>query len=420
MISNLVTRMISAYAKKLWTSLGRMKLRVLIAAMLMVGFFSKRADSPTAIIYSLTPDQVYFNSTPEQVIRFFREDRFKSLANFDKPLVEVRTLKTLLHRDPHFTFDAPMHILCKNLNRRDYLKVFKLANTNISGITNGSSLRIRKFKETKFDPILYAVVFSKQSTKIDLITTQTSIFKIQEVFKYSHEQKKIMAWYSTNSKPIYASDDVNRDGINVDAFKDFINEHWVWNQEDVEFLQLNGIHRVIPVGPIVFQDKVVEGNDPENFVITYFDVTPLQGSTGFYSEKNVMAVLNHILKLGEIISQKYPDKTIICIKPKRQYFPYHSKGYVETIKTTAKLGKIRFLSPSSNLYETVTKSDLVIAIPFTSPALIAKEMKVKQFFISTGIEGWDLPETSGGVDVVYRFPDLLERVETEIRSKFNL
>jgi hypothetical protein len=408
------------YAKKLWASLSRIKLRVFVAVMLLVGFFCKRGDSPTALIYSLTPDQVYFNSTPEQVLRFFREDRFSSLANFDKPLVEVRTLKTLLHRNPNFTFDAPLHILCRVLYRRDYSKVFRLANSDISGITNSSSLKIRKFKEKKFDPILYAMVFSKQSTKIDLITTQTSLFKIQEVFKYSHEQKKIMAWYSTNSKPIYALDDLNRDGINVDAFKDFINEHWVWNQEDVEFLQSNGIDRVIPVGPIVFQDKVVVGNDPEKFVITYFDVTPLQGSTGFYSEKNVMAVLNHVLKLGEIISQKYPNKTIICIKPKRQYFAYHSKGYIATIKTTAKMGKIRFLSPSSNLYETITKSDLVIAIPFTSPALIAKELKVKQYFISTGIEGWDLPESSSGVDVVSHFPDLLDIVEAEIRRKFNL
>ena len=419
MVSNLAVNIMKTYAKKLWTTLSRMKLRVFVTGMLLVGIFCKRGDSPTSIIYSLTPDQVYFNSTPKQVLRVFREDRFNSLANFDKPLVEVRTLKTLLLRNPNFTFDAPMHLLCKVLKRSDYLKVCRLANTNISSITSNSNLKIREFKETKFDPILYTLAFSKQSIKIDLITTQTSLLKIQEVFKYSHEQKKIMAWYSTNSKPIYASDDVNRDGINVEAFKDFINEHWVWNQEDVEFLQFNGIDHVIPVGPIVFQDKVIDGKDPEKFVITYFDVTPLQGGTGFYSEKNTTVVLNHILKLGEMISQKYPNKTILCIKPKRQYFKYHSKDYISIIKTNAKLGKIRFLSPSSNLYKTITKSDLVVAIPFTSPALIAKELKVKQFFVSTGIAGWDIPETSSGVDVVSQFAVLLDLVETEIQNKFN-
>lgn len=420
MSSNLLPRFVKIYSKILKITFSKLKLRTLVICMIAVGLFSKRGITPTSIIYSLTPDQVYFNSTPEQVLRVLRDVRFTLLANFEMPLVEVRSLKTLWLHNPNFTFDAPMHILCKVLNRTDYLKVLKLANTSISSLKCKSNLKIRNFKETLFDPILYSLVLSKQSIKLDLVTTQSSMFKLPEVFKYTPGQKKIMAWYSTNVQPIFASDDVRREGVNFSAFKDFIDEHWVWNQEDVAFFQSKGIERVIPVGPIIFQDKLIEEKELNRFTITYFDVTPLQENTGFYSEKNTTLVLNNILKLGEMISQKYPNRLVLCIKPKRQYFKYHSEGYISIVKRATQLQQVRFLSPTSNLYATITKSDLVLAIPFTSPALIAKELNVKQIFVSTGIEGWDLPESFDGVDVVSQFAVLLESVETEIINKFNL
>jgi hypothetical protein len=63
---------------------------------------------------------------------------------------------------------------------------------------------------------------------------------------------------------------------------------------------------------------------------------------------------------------------------------------------------------------------LVLAIPFTSPALIGRGLKVNSLFISIGIQGWDVPESSGGIPVIFEFEDLLNQVEKEIKSKFRL
>ena len=87
---------------------------------------------------------------------------------------------------------------------------------------------------------------------------------------------------------------------------------------------------------------------------------------------------------------------------------------------SSKLGKITRLSASANLYQTISKSDLVLAIPFTSPALIARELEVNSLFVSIGIDGWDVPASSNGIPVIFEFDELLSYLEKEIQRKFKL
>jgi hypothetical protein len=82
--------------------------------------------------------------------------------------------------------------------------------------------------------------------------------------------------------------------------------------------------------------------------------------------------------------------------------------------------KTKCLPASANLYQTISQSDLVLAIPFTSPALLGKELGVNSFFVSTGIEGWDVPKFSDGIPILFQFERLLNLVEKEVERKFNL
>lgn len=406
-------------ANELGSSIGEVKLIGFVLSIMLVGLILKRKKGPTAIVYSLTPDQIYSNSSPAQIIRFLKEERFASLANFEKPLIEVRSLKTMFFYNPSFTFDVPTYILCKVLKRRGYLRILNEIIEKITSLEKSTDSTFRKFKETTFDPILYTHFFAQEAETVDLFTTQTSMFKVPIAFKYASSQKKIMAWYSTNSKPIYAKNDLQRLGIRIDAFRDYISEHWVWNENEINFLQSNGVENVIAVGPVIFNDKIIGERDPEKFVITYFDVTPIQGNEGFYSEVNTISVLDSILKVCEVLNDKYPNRLVLQIKPKRKYYHFHSKNYVSSIKKYSKMKKLKLLEPTANLYKTVSKSDLVLAIPFTSPALIAKELYINSYFVSVGIEGWDVPLTSSGVDVVFQLDELITKVQTEILRKFN-
>jgi polysaccharide biosynthesis PFTS motif protein len=363
---------------------------------------------------------VYFNSSPEQVLRALREERFSTRANFQEPLVEVRSMKTFFLPHPNFTYDAPIHILHKVLTRRSYSKLFRLLDKEISNLDTHSVFKLKNFKEYIFDPVLYTLFFSQLGNAIDLITTQSSFFKVPSSFRIINGPKKIMAWYSTNSKPIYASDDKERKGINVDAFKEIVNEHWVWNNGETIFLQSYGIENVIAVGPVIFQDKIIEEKDSSKFVITYFDVTPLQGSVDFYSEKNTTSVLNSIRDLIDYLEVKYPGRVIVQIKPKREYSQFHSKKYISLVKILSKQSVVKRLPASANLYQTISRSDLVLAVPFTSPALLGRELNVNSFYVSIGCDGWDVPTSSDGVSVISQFEDLLKHVAREIEIKFRL
>jgi polysaccharide biosynthesis PFTS motif protein len=230
--------------------------------------------------------------------------------------------------------------------------------------------------------------------------------------------KKIMAWYSTNSKPIYASNDKLREKINIDAFREIVDEHWVWNTVEIEFLQSNGIENAVAIGPVIFQDRVIEEKDSSKFVITYFDVTPFQGSVNFYSEKNAISTLNSVLQLSNNLELKYPGMVKIQIKQKRKYSHMHSKKYISMLKNSSKQMKIKRLPASANLYQTISKSDLVLAFPFSSPALIGTELKVNSLFISIGCDGWDVPKFSAGVPVIFSFEELLSHAEKGIECKF--
>jgi len=400
--------------------LSKSKLRFVIFCLLFLGIFFKRHKIPTAIIYSLSPAQVYFNSSPKQVLRFLREDRFSSRANLQEPLIEVRSLKTFFLPHPNFVFDASIHILHKVLERRSYLNLFGILDKELSNNLHvHSNFKLRNFKENILDPVIYSILFSKSGNAIDLITTQSSFFKVPSSFRIINGPRKIMAWYSTNSKPIYASEDKERKDVNVDAFKDIVNEHWVWNAGEINFLQSQGIENVIAVGPVIFQDKIIGERDSSKFVITYFDVTPLEGSVDFYSESNTTSVLNSILHLIDSLEVKYPGMVKVQIKQKRKYSQFHSKKYISLVKISSRQKKLKRLSASSNLYQTISRSDLVLAIPFTSPALLGRELKVDSLFVAIGCDGWDVPTSSDEVPVIFYFEELLDHAEKALKRKFN-
>jgi polysaccharide biosynthesis PFTS motif protein len=229
-----------------------------------------------------------------------------------------------------------------------------------------------------------------------------------------------MAWYSTNSKPIYAIDDSIREKVNFENIKANIDEHWVWDEDDIRFLQSEGIQNVIPLGAILFQEKILVSRSSSKFTLTYFDVTPFNGSNGLYSERNTIAILDNLMSLTSSLDEIYPGKFQLRIKPKRKYSKVHSKTYISKIHELSKNRCVELISPVSNLYQVVSESDFVLAIPFSSPAVLAKELGVRSAFIATGIVGWDIPVESNEISVEFQIDSLTKKIKNEMETKFSL
>jgi polysaccharide biosynthesis PFTS motif protein len=97
----------------------------------------------------------------------------------------------------------------------------------------------------------------------------------------------------------------------------------------------------------------------------------------------------------------------------------HSKKYIEQIIKSSREHQIELLSPNENLYKVVSQSDLVIATPWTSPAVLAKEMALNSVFFAIRSTDWELPNEYEGIRVIKSLSELTVFINLDIRKKFN-
>jgi polysaccharide biosynthesis PFTS motif protein len=384
------------------------------------GLLRKRTVEPTAVIFSLSYEQVFNNPSPQSATKFFEEERFTSRVNFSKTIIELKSLKTLVKNYPEITYDMAIYFLTSVMMRKHYIPIYRCINAELAMLDENQTFSLRELKREIFNKCVYSLYLSLNSSKTTFITTQSSLSSVPMIFKLARENRRIMAWYSTNSKPIYAIDDSIREKVNFENIKANIDEHWVWDEDEIRFLQSEGIQNVIALGAILFQEKILVSGSSSKFILTYFDVTPFNESSGLYSERNTIAVLDNLMSLTSSLDEIYPGKFRLRIKPKRKYSKVHSKTYISKIHEFSKNRCVELISPVSNLYQVVSASDFVLAIPFSSPAVLAKELGVRSAFIATGIVGWDIPLESNEISVEFQIDSLTKKIKNQMEAKFSL
>jgi hypothetical protein len=62
--------------------------------------------------------------------------------------------------------------------------------------------------------------------------------------------------------------------------------------------------------------------------------------------------------------------------------------------------ELEILPQKSNLYDVIYNSDLVIAVPFSSPAVIAEELGVKSAFVCLSPENYNLINGYAGIPLI--------------------
>ena len=394
--------------------------KAMVIMLMFIGLFRKRAIEPTAIIFSLSYEQVFQHSSLRGVIRFFEEERFSSEINASRPIIEVRNFKTIWRNHPEVTYDVAMYILTSVLTKKHYFSIFKCIKNEMTKLEKNHFPSVRDLKREIFDKCVYSLYLSLDLNKTKFITTQSSQASFPSIFKLAKESQKIMVWYSTNSKPIYAIDDLVREKLLFENIKSNINEHWVWDEYHRRFLESEGIQNIRVLGSMLFQEKILASKSSSKFIVTYFDVTPFRSGNGLYSERNAIAILDNLMSLTTALNEYYPGKFELRIKPKRKYLKVHSKTYVSKIRELSKWECVELISPRSNLYQVVTESDFVLAVPFSSPAVLAKELGVRSAFIATGMVGWDIPAESNQIAVEFQIDSLIEKMKSDMKGKFNL
>ena len=402
---------------------------IAVASLFMAIFalFRSKSRVPSSIVFSLTSEQVFTDRGIEDLFMSLKEKRFQDYFEVDNLLIEVRSIKSLLVRNNMVTFDAPYFLLMRCVKINHYGSFLMKVLRSVNVLRNQELSNLREVKSLVFDLAVYEVLHQHQYPKFDLVTTNSSLKKLPFAFECPIKGRRVMVWYSSNTKPILFRGNQQRLNWDVGAIANGIDSHLVWTKYDVAFLESLSICKAHAIGPILFQTQIVTESSASNYVITYFDVTPLAPSydyiteiqENFYSERDTLRDFEAIEKLSADLMGAFANKVQVRIKPKRAYRSMHSKKYVAKIMEHSREHQIEILKPNANLYEVVSQSDLVIVTPWSSPAVLAKEMSLNSVFFAIREADWNLPDVYEETRVIKSLSELMAFVNLSVRTKFN-
>lgn len=394
----------------------------------LYGLVRVKKAFPSTILFSLTKNQILQKSRIEDLFVFLNEERFQKYFSAENLLIEVRGIRARRAGNVTLTNDVPTFLLSKCLKRTHYPALLKEVFGAILDLRHQNILNLREIKILVLDAPLYKMIHKLCCRDIYLVTTNSSLRNLPYAFQSSLRGKKYMLWYSTNSKPFVLRGQKQDIGLDLDAVSRIVDLHLVWTRYDVNFLKSLGISNAQQIGSILLQKKIFAEQRPQRFCITYFDVTPLASKMNwlsgveenFYSEANALKDLKAIERLATFLTDEYGSIVELRIKPKRPYGSQHSKEYITKLKMNSKSQNFKILDCNSNLYKVVSESDLVVATPWSSPAVLAKELHVNSLYFAIRGKEWNLPSRYEGLRVVTSVDELIKYVSGKTKKKLDL
>jgi polysaccharide biosynthesis PFTS motif protein len=181
---------------------------------------------------------------------------------------------------------------------------------------------------------------------------------------------------------------------------DQIDRHLVWDIYSKKTLAKMTKKQIFVSGSLLFYPKKVQNEKIKmnSYKVLLFDITPTGGMNkdDFLNTNQAINTVKEIVNVVNKFKSHSNKELNLFIKPKRKYSKSHSSEYIRYITKLQRLNEIRLIRYSSNLYEIINDSDLVICFPWTSPAVIAKEIGVKSvYYLSDSEYNWNLIERRG-------------------------
>ena len=357
----------------------------------------------TCVLFSLTAEQVFKKSNPIEIHQFLREKRFEKLFNPSCTIIECRSWRSLISKRNNVVFDATLTMGMIYLRKTRISVIFKTAiDLSKSIISENSHVSPKFVKNEIIDPSIWILISQTLETQIDLLATQSWMNRSGFIhsIKCLPAFRKTMLWYSTNSEPIHRIGEVHMErGLQIQTLNCF-DAHLVWNSYQADFLESLGVHGVFVVGSIIFQPRIEIDLENSFFSILFTDVTPTSEESYFYNSQMSISTLQTIVDVVDEIKVESGIDIKLYLKPKRSYSTFHSKEYVNLVKSLIKSKKMILLHPNSNLYEVVSQSKFLISTPYTSTNFIASDLNIPSAYFCQNFDPWILEDTHHGFEVI--------------------
>lgn len=372
----------------------------------------KKKRKSLAIFLSLSIDQILNEGSTIGFEDFILEKRFPFADNCDEILVVIpnKVGRKINSSNTRFRFLSLFELI--QFSRLD-LRLLIL--TLFEVIRNPRyKTSYREFSKRKAvrgiisDLLITTSIVSIEQKKFDikfLVGTNSFLSSgLPTVFSLNTlKSTRIIIWYSINSIPIVKRGEQPRNYLHED-FVYKVDEHFVWDKYQKADLESRGVARATVKKSMVF---IAKDSSPENipripsFKVTFFDVTPFKEyDDGFYSTRAAIRTLEELIRNLVLLEQEELEDLELYLKPKRPYVPAHSKSYLQFVEESVSSGKIKWLTPNANIYDVIEQSRVVLTPPFSSPAIIARELGVPCAFYFLPESNWLLPKSHHGIEVL--------------------
>jgi polysaccharide biosynthesis PFTS motif protein len=256
---------------------------------------------------------------------------------------------------------------------RDFLK-YKLKNNIIS---------VSSFK------CFLLKILSNNQIKLSAVTTLSCLDKIPKDFKIFQKNTipTIMLHYSHNVFP-----------INIKGFAKIPNPTWLQNVKVDKHYVMSDYHaeRINKVIRFGKSDSIgtflLESSEKVNLSynetnICVFDEMPLSDShkifsidAHYYTDRRMLQFLDDCFSTLDTFRLKHFIKVNIFLKPKRNSTNIHSTNYIDQRRRILKRYNIEVVPPYNSQKDLISKSSLVIAIPYTTVPIYANALNKKSFY----------------------------------------
>jgi polysaccharide biosynthesis PFTS motif protein len=196
-----------------------------------------------------------------------------------------------------------------------------------------------------------------------------------------------MVWYSQNTiPPVLKADGLRANFPNYRHLS--VDEHWVWTPSYAQRLRDMGVQAQLhTVGPLLWylpeRNRIRRG-----LTIALFDVTPVtaefakrNGLEGnYYATENMVSFLREAVRGCEVVAQRLGLEVSVVLKHKRPHGTAHDARYVAVVHELSVRGRLKLVSPQTNLFSLIGGSAAVVVVPYSSPAYVASYMQIPAIF----------------------------------------
>ena len=393
------------------------------AAATVIGLFYilKKGDQESvSIVLGLTDEQYLKNDSPREFEKFC----------LNGPVSELRKSKFYVCSGQSIRSQEKFHYC-----RYPHFGVIEKCETSIFDAFSFVGFQLKYFLEfllSSFSKPLTlllgldyaefgAINFLNSKKFIDnYFLTQSSMYN-QKLWLTDLPNKKfkaIMLWYSTNSKSVlsFISKHYN---MWPEIFFLRADIHYVWNHLEKKWLE-NYIPygEVRTCGPVLFYNdtfksiKSFSSNQPD-ISISVFDIVPRKDDFAlFYTFNYWKAFLDGVLESCKEIEKATNKKIKAFLKPKREMTHFSlSPEYIPYIES--KKHDLVLLPTESSIYELCDISNVVVTIPFSSPAVLCHERKENStYYDPSGV--FVRPEPRLGVPICFSKEELKQFIYKKI------